>query len=104
MGQQVHMVALLAVLSAAVAVPHAMGSGHPDQAASVAAVLSAMQGPGLGGAYQKMMGHKHTLSQGHLERSLAFIGVCVCQGGTVAFIVTVVLKQQQQQQHNIPMH
>ena len=98
------MVALLAVLSAAVAVPHAMGSGHPDQAASVAAVLSAMQGPGLGGAYQKMMGHKHTLSQGHLERSLAFIGVCVCQGGTVAFIVTVVLKQQQQQQHNIPMH
>ena len=52
----------------------------PDGSSSVATILSALQNPGAeGSAYSQLMGHKHTLSQGHLERSLAFMGEAAIQ-------------------------
>lgn len=77
MGQQ-HGFCLAVALLSAVLLPQALGISEPgDHAASLSAFLGAMQNPellGTAAAYQQLMSHRHSLSQGHLERSLAFMG------------------------------
>jgi hypothetical protein len=76
MAHQQQWALLASLLVAAVMLPRAACISG-DHGASVSAFLSAMQDPGVlgtAGTYQQLMAHKHTLSQGHLERSLAYMG------------------------------
>lgn len=79
MGQQQQSLRGLAVLVALSALlPQALCmSAGDDHAFAVADLISSMQNPGVlgtAGAYQQLMMHKHSLSQGHLERSLVYLG------------------------------
>jgi hypothetical protein len=55
------------------------GNGNGNGDGNAASVLQALQEPGVGRAaqdYERLMRHRHTLSPGHLQRSIAFKGAC----------------------------
>lgn len=85
MGQQQKLlVAVLSAVLAALLLPQATCmSGGDDYAFAVSDLISAMQNTdvlGTAGTYQQLMMHKHSLSQGHLERSLVYLGKLTFKG------------------------
>jgi len=77
MGQQRPLLVLAVAVCSAVLLPLSDADAGPARQASVAALLNSMNDPVVlqtAQTYQKLMGHKHSLSQGHLERSLVFTG------------------------------
>lgn len=77
--QQQQWALLVFVLVSAVLLPRTacISGGGGGHASTVSAFLTAMQDPavlGTADTYQQLMAHQHTLSQGHLERSLAYMG------------------------------
>lgn len=73
----------LLIWSVTVLLQTSAGAGPAPGQQHLGAVLGALQQQEpahlrTAQAYQKMMGHQHTLSQGHLERSLVFSGGALC--------------------------